>query len=221
MSQDPNALFDQTVLDLIEHSPTGSVPSTPSYQDALNRLYASHQVYAHADHKGGHVTARALARAPSFLAANLGALVAGDIGPGALEANTSIFGRYVGSLPEALRVRAVAFQTKVVGRPVLHRAKHAGGEKLTAAQDLPHTLFLVPGAGPHPGLPGNYLYGSVLQSGAGASGGAWSVQVHDSDDGASSFSAATMQEALSKLQEILDSAPFSMTELEALGFRLA
>jgi hypothetical protein len=216
MSQDPNAPFDQTVLDMIEHSPTGVVPSTPSYQDALNRLYASHQVYANADHKGGHATARALSRLPSFLAGNLAALVAGEIGPEALEDNSAVFGRYLSALPADRRDRAAAFRTKVVGRPVLHRAKHAGGEKAPAAHDLVHSLFLVPGAGPHPGLPGNYLYGSVLQLGDGA----WAVQVHDSDDGAASVGAASMKEALEKLQEVLDSAPFAMSELEALGFRL-
>ena len=216
MSQDPNALFDQTVLDMIEHSPTGVVPSTPSCQDALNRLYASHQVYANADHKGGHATARTLARLPSFLAGNMPALVAGEIGPEALEANSGIFERYVSSLPADRRERAAAFRTRVVGRPVLHRAKHAGGEKVPAAHDLVHTLFLVPGAGPHPGLPGNYLYGSVLELGDGA----WAVQVHDSDDGAASVGAAAMADALAKLQEVMDSAPFTMSELEALGFRL-
>jgi hypothetical protein len=220
MSQAPDAQFDQTVLDLIEHSPTGAVPSTPSYQDALGRLYASHQVYANADHKDGHVTVRSLARLPSFHAGNLAALVAGEIGTGALEANSSVYDRYLQSLPAARRERAGAFRTRVVGRPVLHRAKHAGGEKLQAAHDLAHILFLVPGAGPHPGLPGNYLYGSALQVGAGDAGGSWAVQVHDSDDGAASVGAASIAEALAKLQEVLDSAPFNMNELEALGFRI-
>ena len=58
MSHDPNAEFDQSVLDKIDLSPIGALPATPAYQDALKRLYASRQVYAHADHKGGHVTAR-------------------------------------------------------------------------------------------------------------------------------------------------------------------
>jgi hypothetical protein len=220
MSQDPNALFDQTVLDLIEHSAMGAVPSTPSYQDALGRLYSSHQVYANADHRDGHVTARSLARLPSFHAENLAALVAGEIGADALEANAGIYERYVESLPAARRERAAAFRTGVVGRPVLHRAKHAGSERLPVAHDLPHTLFLVPGAGPHPGLPGNYLHGSLLQVGGDAEHGAWAVQIHDSDDGAATFGAHSMQEALAKLQEVLDSAPFAMDELQALGFTL-
>lgn len=220
MSQNPNALFDQTVLELIEHSAMGSVPSTPSYQDALNRLYASHQVYANADHRDGHVTARSLARLPSFHASNLAALVAGEIGPDALEPNAGIYDRYVASLPASRRERAASFRTRVVGRPVLHRAKHAGSEKLPVAHDLPHTLFLVPGAGPHPGLPGNYLHGSVLQAGGDSEQGAWAVQVHDSDDGAATFSARSIEEALSKLQEVLDCGPFAMNELEALGFLL-
>jgi len=50
MSPDPNAYFDQAVLDQIEHSPIGAVPFTPTYQDALKRLYGSHQAYARADH---------------------------------------------------------------------------------------------------------------------------------------------------------------------------
>ena len=33
------------------------------------------------------------------------------------------------------------------------------------------------------------------------------------------FKASTMQEALAKLREVLESAPFTMNELEALGFR--
>ena len=70
--------------------------------------------------------------------------------------------------------------------PVLHR-KHAGAEKAHAAHELAHSLFLVPGAGPHPGIPGNYLFGSVLQTGTQAAPGAWAVQVHDSDDGAAVF----------------------------------
>ena len=49
MSADPNAQFDQTVLELIEHHPQGAVPGTPAYQDALRRLYGTHQVYASAD----------------------------------------------------------------------------------------------------------------------------------------------------------------------------
>src|SRR5689334_2204414 len=70
MSIDPHHAFDQTVLDQIEHSAVGAVPMTPSYQDALKRLYASHQVYASADHRDGHVTARSLVGLPSFYAEN-------------------------------------------------------------------------------------------------------------------------------------------------------
>ncbi len=218
MSQDPNAHFDSTVLDMIEHSPVGAVPSTPSYQDALKRLYAAHKVYADADHRDGHVTARALARLPSFHAENLGALLSGAIDAPALEGNFSIFDRYVGSLPPPLRARAEGFRVKVAGRPVHHR-KHVVGEKVHVAHDLTHSLFLVPGAGPHPGIPGNYLFGSVLQLGTEAAPGPWAVQVHDSDDGAAVFDAADMREAFAKLQEVLDSAPFNMNELGELGFR--
>jgi hypothetical protein len=220
MSQDPNAHFDATVLEMIEHSPVGAVPSTPSYQDALNRLRAAHKVYADADHKDGHVTARSLARLPNFHAGNLDALVAGSIEPATLESNFSIFDRYVQSLPAPLRGRAEGFRAKVAGRPVLHRKHHAGGDRPAAVHDLVHSLFLVPGAGPHPGIPGNYLFGSVMELGAGSTQGAWAVQVHDSDDGAAVFSAAGLQPALSKLQEVLDSAPFNMNELAGLEFRI-
>jgi hypothetical protein len=220
MSQDPHAQFDSTVLEMIEHSPIGSVPNTPSYQDALKRLYASHKVYADADHKDGHVTARSLAARKNFHAANLDALIAGTIGPEALETNFSIFDRYVGSLPPDRRARAEGFRTKVAGRPILHRAKHAGSEKLPVAHDLTHTLFLVPGTGPHPGLPGNYLHGSVMEVGAGSPTGSWAIQIHDNDDGAAVFNAPGIEAALSKLQEVLDSAPFNMNELGGLDFRI-
>jgi hypothetical protein len=219
MSQDPNAHFDSTVLEMIEHSPVGAVPSTPSYQDALKRLYAAHKIYADADHRDGHVTARALARLPNFHAANLGELLAGAIDAAALEDNFSIFDRYVRSLPAALRARAEGFRAKVAGRPVLHR-KHAGAEKANAPHELTHSLFLAPGAGPNRGIPGNYLFGSVLQTGTEAAPGHWAIQVHDSDDGAAVFDAADMLSAFAKLQEVLDSAPFDMSELDGLGFRM-
>jgi hypothetical protein len=219
VAQDPNSHFDSTVLEMIEHSPVGAVPTTPSYQDALKRLYAAHKVYADADHRDGHVTARSLARLPNFHAANLGELLAGAIDAPALEDNFSIFDRYVHSLPAALRGRAEGFRAKVAGRPALHR-KHAGADKAHAPHELTHSLFLAPGAGPHAGIPGNYLFGSVLQTGTEAAPGAWAVQVHDSDDGAAVFDAADMRGAFAKLQEVLDSAPFDMSELEGLGFRI-
>jgi hypothetical protein len=211
MLNDPNAHFDETVMEMIEHSPIGAVPMTPSYQDALKRLYAAHQVYAHADHKGGHVTARSLAKLPSFHANNLNALIAGQIGAEALESNASIFDRYVQSLPSAHRAKAEAYRALVAGRPVLHRAK--------GAHDPIHTLFLVPGTGPHHGLPGNYLYGSAFQVSADATTSPWAVHLHDCDDGAVLFDAPTMHAALAKLHDVLESAPFNMNELEALGFR--
>ena len=215
MPQDPNAHFDQTVLDLIEHSPIGAVPATPSYQDAVKRLYASHQAYANADYKDGHVTARSLARQPSFHADNLDALIAGQIAPEALESNQAIFDRYVQSLPVERRAKAESLRVLVAGRPAHHR-KHGG---VVVAHDPIHTLFLVPGTGRHAGVPGNYLYGSLLQLSADATSG-WAVHLHDSDDGAAVFDAPTMAEGLAKLQDVLASAPFNMNELEALGFRL-
>jgi hypothetical protein len=220
MSQSPNEQFDHTVLEMIERSPIGAVPGTPAYQDALKRLYSSHQAYADADHKDGHVTARSLIGKPSFHAGNLEALINGQIAPEALEANAAIFDRYVRSLPAPWRGKAEDYRLKVAGRPVHHRAKHLGTEKLPVAHDLMHTVFLVPGTGPHPGVPGNYLHGSVVQAGAEGAAGSWAVHLHDREDGAVLFETSSMQSALSKLQEMLESAPFNMNELEALGFRL-
>ena len=200
---------------MIEHSPIGAVPVTPAYQDALRRLYASHQAYPDADHKDGHVTARSLTKLPSFHAQNLAELIAGKIAPEALEPNNSIFDRYERSLPAARRSKAENHRLTVAGKVAHHRAKQG-----VVAHDPIHTLFLVPGTGPHPGLPGNYLYGSAFQVGADTVAGPWVVQLHDSDDGAALFDAPDMATALAKVQEALDSAPFNMNELEALGFRL-
>lgn len=216
MPQDPHAPFDQTVLEMIERSPVGAVPFTPTYQDALKRLYASHQIYASADHKDGHVTVRSLAKAPLFHAANLDALVAGSIPADALESNPAIFDRYLATLPGALRPKAEVHRLKVVGRPVHHR-KHSGATP--GVHDPVYSLFLVPGAGPHPGLPGNYLYGSLFEVAAPGAALHWAVQLHDIDDGASTFDATTLAEALEKLQEVFASAPFHLRELDALGFR--
>lgn len=214
MPHNPHEQFDQSLLDLIEHSPVGAAPATPTHQDALKRLYAAHKVYASADRKDGHVTARSLAKLPSFHASNLGELVAGRIGPEALEPNAGIFDRYVHSLKAELRPRAEARRLVVAGRPVHHRPHHGG----TIAHDPVHSLFLVPGGGPHPGLPGNYLYGSLYETGAAAH--PWALGIHDNDDGTAVFEAPALPEALAKLQETLESAPFTMEELEALGYRM-
>ncbi len=213
MLQDPHAQFDQTVLDLIEYSPIGAVPYTPSYADALDRLYASHQVYADADHRGGHVTVRSLARKPSYQAANLEDFIAGKIDAEALESNASIFSRYVAALPPESRARAEDCRVTVIGKPAHHRTKH-GAE---AIHDPLQTLFLVPGAGPHPGLPGNYLYGAVFHVGADDASGSWVVQLHDSDDGAAVCGVPTLAAALERMQELVASAPFHLSELAALG----
>jgi len=215
MPQNPHAQFDQTVLDMIEHSPVGAVPVTPAYQDAIKRLYASHQAYPDADHKDGHVTARALAKLPMFHASNLAELGAGRITAEALETNNSIFDRYVGSLPAARQAKAESYRLLVAGKVAHHRAKQG----VVTAHDPIHTLVLVPGTGPHPGLPGNYLYGSAFQLRA-EEASPWAVHLHDSDDGAAMCDAPDMAGALAKLQEVLESAPFNLNELGALGFRL-
>ena len=213
MAHDPNEQFDHTVLDLIEHSPVGAVPHTPAYQDAVKRLYASHQVYASADHKDGHVTVRSLAAAPQFHAANLDELVAGRISSDALESNAAIFDRYVRSLPATRQSRAEGFRVAVIGKAIHHRARHG-----QVIRDPVHSIFLVPGAGPHPGLPGNYLHGSLFQASADAA--TWTVHVHDSDDGDAWCEAPDLAAALACLKDVLASAPFHLTELEALGFHL-
>lgn len=214
MPHDPHAAFDHNVLDLIEHSPVGAVPMTPAYQDALGRLRTSHQIYPNADHRNGFVTVRSLATRPCFQAGNLTALVAGAIDAAALEPNSAIFDRYVAALPSELRGKAEAYRPLVAGRPAHHR-KHGG----VLVHDLVHTLFLVPGAGPNTGIPGNYLHGSVLQLSSDPVAGGWAIHLHDRDDGAAMCDAATLPEALAKLEEVIASAPFHLSELGALGFR--
>jgi hypothetical protein len=215
MTHDPNAEFDHAVLDRIELSPVGALPATPAYQDALKRLYAARQVYPGADHKGGHVTARSLARLPCFHASNLDAFLAGEIGDDAVESNKSIYDRYVASLPAALRSRAEEYRLTAIGKAVHHRAK--AGQPII--HDPLHTLFLVPGSGTHPGLPGNYLHGSVFHLGDEATG-SWVVHVHDREDGACEFRTQQIPDALGKLQELVASAPFHLEELAAFGFRM-
>lgn len=212
---DPNNEFDHAVLDKIEASPIGAVPATPAYQDALRRLYAAQQVYPSADHKGGHVTARSLATLPSFHAENLGPFMAGGVTEEQLESNASIYSRYIAALPPPHRARAESLRLGVIGKPVLHRARHGHA----AVHDPLHTLFLVPGGGPHPGLPGNYLHGAVFHVGDEATG-SWVVHVHDSEDGATRFSTPKLLEALGKLEEVLACAPFHLLELDALGFKM-
>jgi hypothetical protein len=215
MSQDPHAQFDEAVLDMIERSSTGAVPTTPAYQDSLKRLYAARKVYVSADHKDGHVTARSLAGLTAFHAENLFSLASGSIRPEELETNNRIFDRYVSSLPEERRKKAESYRLLVAGRPAHHR-KHGGEE---AIHDPLHTLILVAGTGPHHGLPGNYLYGSLLQMST-APDAPWAIHLHDSDDGVAIFDAATMADALAKLEEVIASAPFTMDEITALDFRL-
>lgn len=213
MPHDPHAEFDEALLDLIEHSSTGIVPGTPSHQESLRRLRAAHKVYADADRRDGYVTARSLAGRPCFHAANLDELIAGRIAPEALEPNAAIFDRYVKSLPPALQPRAEALRTRVAGRPILHRGK---GQTV---HDPLHSLFLVPGTGPHPGIPGNYLHGQIVETGT-ADAGAWALHLHDSDDGAAVIEEPELGAVLGHLQEVLAAAPFGLDELEALGFRM-
>ncbi|MGC4075228.1 MAG: hypothetical protein QM760_22545 [Nibricoccus sp.] len=218
MPQDPNAQFDSAVLEKIELSPIGAIPHTPAYQDALKRLHASHQVYADADHKDGHVTARSLGGREVFHAKNLDAYVSGQIADKALESNSSIFERYVQSLNPGQRAKAEAYRVSVPGKQIHHR-KHAGHVAPELIHDPIHTLFLVPGGGPHPGLPGNYLYGFLHEVAVKGGAPTWSIILHDSQDAVELFDAPKLTEAFEKLQEVLASAPFHLGELAELGFR--
>jgi hypothetical protein len=212
MLHHPDEQFDHAVLDLIENSPTGAVPHTPTYQDALRRLSASFQVYPSADHPGAYVTARSLAGRPSFFPENLDVLSKGDADT--IESNTAVFERYVRSLPPALQPKAQALLATVAGKPAKHRAKHG----LVASHDPVHALFLVPGSGVHPGLPGNYLFGFLAEKGTEGAGTDWSLHLHDREDGDATWHSSDLQEAITHLQELTSSAPFHMRELEAFGF---
>ncbi|MCX6937658.1 MAG: hypothetical protein NTU80_07120 [Verrucomicrobia bacterium] len=221
MSQDPHAQLDQSVLDMIELSPVGAVPHTPTYQDALRRLYASHQVYASADCKDGHVTVRKVALQPAFFAANLDALTSGKIPVAELESNGPIFDRYVQSLPAVLQPKAETHRAKAVGRSILHRKHTATAqETTTAVHDPMHSLFLVPGAGPRLGLPGNYLYGAIMEFFHPDAPTTWRVQLHDAEDGSASLDSASLAAALGNVQELLAAAPFHLSEVVALGFKI-
>ena len=213
MPQHPQVDFDQTVLDLIDNSPVGALPHTPTYDEALARLIATHQVYVNADHKGCHVTARSLSRQPSFIAANLGDVVSGRIDAALLEPNISIYDRYLLWLEPQLLPRANALRNTVAGKAIHHRQR-AG---VAQSRDPIHTLFLVPGAGPQIGLPGNYLHGSIVEAPDGSS---FSIEVHDSDTDCASCPATSLQDAYDKIQELLGSAPFHLSELDAIGFKL-
>lgn len=216
MPLDPQTQFDQHLLEIIESSPTGIPPATPAHQEALARLIAAHQVYHSADHREGYVTVHALTQLPSFHAENLEDVMAGKAEESTLESDESIYDRYVASLSEELRDEAEETRSMAVGRKLLHRSKHDGN----IVHDPIHSLFLIPGCGPHPGLPGNYLHGSIFQDHVDNLAGAWAVHIHDRDDGAATIAVPTRDDALEKLQELLASAPFLLSELDALDFKM-
>ncbi len=218
MTLDPTAQFDEHVLAIIEQSPVGAAPRTPAHQDAIRRLQDSHQIYASADFGDGFTTVRTLANQPFFWAENLEGVLKGTVPVTALETDESIFDRYVASLPEALREAGEAARGLVVERRQQHR--HRDGEE--TVHDPLHTLLLMPGVGLNPGIAGNYLFGSLLQT-AGTDqdlSGPWAIHLHDRDDGAAICELATVAAALEKTEEVMVSAPFQMSELTALGFRL-
>lgn len=203
---------------MIEHSPGGSVPHTPIYDEAIARLHATRQAYASADYKDGHVTARSLACLPLFFAANLTQFAASKDASVTLESNSSIFDRYLASLSAQQRSQAERFRIPVAGHPIHHR--HKADADGSATRDPLNTIFLIPGAGPKPGLPGNYLHGSLSERQDVSQGKSWCIQVLDSDNDTAFFQSASFSEAVAKLQELLGSAPFHLAELEALGFAL-
>lgn len=216
MPLDPLTQFDQHLLEMIEQSPTGTSPKTPAHQQALARLIAAHQVYHSADHQEGYATVHALTQLPLFYAHNLEDVMTGAAEESDLESDESIFDRYVASLPEALRESAKAARTTAVGRKLLHRSKHDG----IVFHDPVHSLFLIPGGGLNPGLPGNYLHGSIFQDHVDDLAGAWALHIHDRDDGAATSEVPTREAALEKFHDVLACAPFLLSELDALNFQL-
>lgn len=216
MPHDARNQFEQHVLEMIEQSPTGAVPHTPAHQEALAHLIATHKVYASADFPDGYATVHALAALSEFHAENLFAVLTGAAEDSALESDDAVFDRYVASLPTALHEVAERYRKLAVGRRLLHRSKHDG----VMVHDPLHSLFLVPGAGPNPGLPGNYLHGSIFQDHADDPAGTWSIHLHDRIDGAAMCDGLSRAAATEKLEEVLASAPFLLSELEALDFRL-
>lgn len=214
MPQSSLTPFDHSLLDLIDHSPTGAAPRTPTHDESLARLLAAQQVFHSSDYKEGYITARTLARQPHFLAAGLAELAAHPEDYSQLEANASVFDRYVASLPEAHRARAESFRLSTAGRPIHHRIK-AGSESV---RDPLHSIFLIPGVGPQPGLPGNYLRGSLDELQDAAHRIYFRLQILDSDTDAALCELPTLAEALARLRDLTDSAPFHLSDLEALGF---
>lgn len=217
MAHDPFAQFDQNILDLIEHSAVGAVPHTPAHQDSLARLLGSFQVYSSAYHKGGYVTARSLGARPAFHAHNLAAFLSGSVIAAELETDESIFDRYTASLPAERQPAATKHRTNVITRRIHHRAKHG-----VVARDPVHSLILVPGGGVHPGLPGDYLHGALIEIvGPDDASSTFSLQLHDREDGVATSPEAPPAASLATLQDVLASAPFHLRELEALGFKVA
>jgi hypothetical protein len=218
MTLDPQAQFDEHVLDIIEQSPVGAAPRTPAHQDAMRRLQEAHQIYMSADYADGFATVRTLAALPFFWAENLEGVLTGKVPVAELESDTSIFDRYVASLPEELRQAAEENRGHVVERRQMHR-HHKGEEDV---HDPLHSLLMMPGVGLNPGMPGNYLFGSLeqLEGTDEDLTGAWKIHLHDRDDGAAFCEMASVEAAFEKTEEVMASAPFQLAELDALGFEL-
>lgn len=217
MPHNPHEEIDHAVLDMIDRSAVGAVPRTPTYDEAISRLLASRQIYHSSDHRNGYVTARSLATLPVFLPSGLEALsTAGPEASASVEASSGVYDRYASSLPAAAKARALELRATIVGKAVHHRPKAGGAAH---ARDPLHALFLVPGAGPQPGLPGNYLRGTLDELPA-ASGATWRIQIMDTDTDASVWSTSDLGEAVARVAEVAACAPFHLDELAALGFEL-
>lgn len=217
MPHNPHEEIDHALLDMIERSPVGAVPRTPTFDEAIARLLASRQIYHSSDHRNGYVTARSMAALPVFLPAGLEALAtAGPEASASVESASGVFDRYASSLATNTKARALELRPAVVGKAVHHRPKSGGAAH---ARDPLHALFLVPGAGPQPGLPGNYLKGTLDELPA-PNGAAWRIQIMDTDTDASVWTTADLGEAVARVAEVAACAPFHLDELAALGFEL-
>lgn len=216
MPHSPHDEFDHAVLDMIERSSSGSVPRTPTYDEAIKRLLGSRQIYHSSDHRDGYVTARSLSSLACYVPAGLEGLVAAGGDASGVEQPNAVYDRYVAALPAPQRQKAESLRLSIAGKAVHHRPKTGG----TLVRDPLHLLFLVPGAGPQPGLPGNYLRGMLDEVPSVAGATLWRIRVMDTDTDASEWTTADLGEAVARVGEVVACAPFHLDELAALGFEL-
>lgn len=70
-------------------------------------------------------------------------------------------------------------------------------------------VVIVKGYGPHGSLPGGYVWACTSF---------WAVHVHDNDDGQLDKQFDSAEEAERGLRELMELAPFAMSDLEAIGY---